>query len=77
MERNISDFLSKNAISQVAKLHGVSESEIREEMNRALFMAWENENEIAMDVRNRMFPREMPTPEVFIGTIAKTLCKDI
>lgn len=76
MELNMTDFLSRKAISQVAALHGVPESEVREEMDRALLMAWGTGDNRAMDVQDCAFPGGLPTLEVFIGAIAEALCKD-
>lgn len=76
MECNMNDFLSRKAISQVAELHGVPESEVREEMDRALLMAWGTGNNHAMDMQDCVFPGGMPSLEVFIGAIAEALCKD-
>ena len=76
MECNMNDFLSRKAISQVAELHGVPESEVREEMDRALLMAWGTGDNHAMDVQDCAFPGGLPTLEVFIGAIAEALCKD-
>lgn len=76
MECNMNDFLSRKAVSQVAELHGVPESEVREEMDRALLMAWGTGDNHAMDVQDCAFPGGLPTLEVFIGAIAEALCKD-
>lgn len=76
MELNMTDFLSRKAIFQVAELHGVPESEVREELDRALLMAWGNGDNHAMDAQDCVFPGGMPSLEVFIGTIAEALCKN-
>lgn len=68
--------ISQEAISEVARRNDVSEEEVREEMDRALLMAWGTGDNHAMDVQDCVFPDGMPALEVFIGAIAEALCKE-
>ena len=65
--------ISQEAISEVAKRHGVPEEEVREEMERALFMAWGTGDSEAVDLQDEVFPEGMPDEEEFISRLAEGL----
>ena len=62
-------------IKKVAKAHGVSEKEVREEMQKAIRAGRESSDPNAQAMWNRLFPDgKEPTPEEFILKVA-TLAK--
>lgn len=65
--------ISQEAISEVAKRHGVPEEEVREEMEKALFMAWGTGDNEAVDLQDEVFPEGMPDAEAFISSLAEGL----
>lgn len=65
--------ISQEAISEVAKRHGVPEEEVREEMEKALFMAWGTGDSEAGDLQDEVFPEGMPDAEEFISRLAEGL----
>ena len=65
--------ISQEAISEVAKRHGVPEEEVREEMEKALFMAWGTGDNEAVDLQDEVFPEGMPDAEEFISRLAEGL----
>lgn len=65
--------ISQEAISEVAKRHGVPEEEVREEMERALFMAWGTGDNEAVELQDEVFPEGMPDEEEFISRLAEGL----
>lgn len=65
--------ISQEAISEVAKRHGVPEEEVREEMEKALFMAWGTGDNEAVDLQDEVFPEGMPDEEEFISRLAEGL----
>lgn len=65
--------ISQEAISEVAKRHGVPEEEVREEMEKALFMAWGTGDSEAVDLQDEVFPEGMPDAEEFISRLAEGL----
>lgn len=77
MEMNTMNFVSSRAISRVAELHGVPESEVREEMERALSLVWGTGDNNTMDVQDELFPEGMPALETFLDAIAEALSKDL
>lgn len=73
MDMQTMELVSQIAISKVAERHGVSEAEIREEMEKALHLAWNNGDDSAMDVQDRMFPEGLPGLDAFISMIAEAV----
>lgn len=65
--------ISQEAISEVAKRHGVPEEEVREELEKALFMAWGTGDNEAVDLQDEVFPEGMPDAEEFISRLAEGL----
>lgn len=65
--------ISQEAISEVAKRHGVPEEEVREEMEKALFMAWGTGDNEAVELQDEVFPEGMPDEEEFISRLAEGL----
>lgn len=65
--------ISQEAISEVAKRHGVPEEEVREEMEKALFMAWGTGDNEEVDLQDEVFPEGMPDAEEFISRLAEGL----
>lgn len=65
--------ISQEAISEVAKRHGVPEEEVREEMEKALFMAWGTGDNEAVELQDEVFPEGMPDAEEFISRLAEGL----
>lgn len=63
--------ISREAISEVAKRHGVSEEEVRLEMERALLMTWGTEDGGAVQIQDEVFPEGLPEPERFISRLAE------
>lgn len=64
-----------NVIKKVAKAHGVSVKEVREEMQKAIRAGRESSDPNAQAMWNRLFPDgKEPTPEEFILKVA-TLAK--
>ncbi len=64
-----------NVIKRVAKAHGVSVKEVREEMQKAIRAGRESSDPNAQAMWNRLFPDgKEPTPEEFILKVA-TLAK--
>ena len=62
-------------IKKVAKAHGVSVKEVREEMQKAIRAGRESSDPNAQAMWNRLFPDgKEPTPEEFILKVA-TLAK--
>ncbi len=60
----------------IAQKYGITRQEVKDEMNKALIIAWENENKsIAVEGKQReLSPSgETPTPEDFIGYIANNI----
>lgn len=68
-----------NVIKRVAKAHGVSAKEVREEMLVAIRAGRENPDPKVQAMWNRLFPDgKEPTPEEFIlkvATLAKSRSK--
>lgn len=68
-----------NVIKRVAKAHGVSAKEVREEMLVAIRAGRENPDPKVQAMWNRLFPDgKEPTPEEFIlkvATLAKSQSK--
>lgn len=63
--------ISQEAISEVARRHGVSEAEVRKEMELALLMAWDTGNNEAVALQDEVFPEGMPDAEEFISRLAE------
>lgn len=63
--------ISQEAISEVARRHGVSEAEVRKEMELALLMAWGTGNNEAVALQDEVFPEGMPDAEEFISRLAE------
>lgn len=63
--------ISQEAISEVAKRHGVSEAEVRKEMELALLMAWGTGNNEAVVLQDEVFPEGMPDTEEFISRLSE------
>lgn len=63
--------ISQEAISEVAKRHGVPEEEVRKEMELALLMAWGTGNNEAVALQDEVFPVGMPDAEEFISRLAE------
>lgn len=60
-----------NVIKRVAKAHGVSVKEVREEMLVAIRAGRENPDQKIQEMWNRLFPDgKEPTPEEFIRILA-------
>ncbi len=60
-----------NVIKKVAKAHGVSAKEVREEMLKAIRAGRENPDPNVQAMWNRLFPNgKEPTPEEFIKVVA-------
>ena len=60
-----------NVIKKVAKAHGVSAKEVREEMLVAIRAGRENPDPNVQAMWNRLFPDgKEPTPEEFIRVVA-------
>lgn len=60
-----------NVIKRVAKAHGVSVKEVREEMLVAIRAGRENPDQKIQEMWNRLFPDgKEPTPEEFIRVLA-------
>ena len=62
--------ISQEAISEVAKRHGVPEEEVRKEMELALLMAWGTGNNEAVALQDEV-PEGMPDAEEFISRLAE------
>lgn len=60
-------------IKKVARQHGVSESHVRAEMQRALDEAWESDNPITKQRQRELFPDGKPSVEEFILTVARQI----
>ena len=59
-----------NVIKRVAKAHGVSAKEVREEMLKAIRAGRENPDPSVQAMWNRLFPNgKEPTPEEFIRVL--------
>lgn len=65
--------ISQEAISEVAKRHGVPEEEVRKEMELALLMAWGTGNNEAVVLQDEVFPEGMPDAEEFISRLAEAI----
>lgn len=65
--------ISQEAISEVAKRHGVPEEEVRAEMEKALFMAWGTGDNEVVELQDEVFPEGMPDEEEFISRLAEGL----
>lgn len=63
--------ISQEAISEVARRHGVSEAEVRKEMELALLMAWGTGNNEVVALQDEVFPEGMPDAEEFISRLAE------
>lgn len=63
--------ISQEAISEVAKRHGVPEEEVRKEMELALLMAWGTGNNEAVVLQDEVFPEGMSDAEEFISRLAE------
>ncbi len=63
--------ISQEAISEVAKRHGVPEEEVRKEVELALLMAWGTGNNEAVALQDEVFPEGMPDAEEFISRLAE------
>lgn len=64
---------SKELIKQVAKIHGCSIKEVREEMQLAIEEARNNDDPDKQAEFQRFFGNRTPTPEEFICKISKSL----
>ena len=64
---------SKELLKRVAKIHGCSVSEIREEMQYAIEEARNNDDPDKQAEFQRLFGNRTPSPEEFIYTISKKL----
>ena len=64
---------SKELLKRVAKIHGCSVSEIREEMQYAIEEARNNDGPDKQAEFQRLFGKRTPSPEEFIYTISKKL----
>ena len=73
MAMKLGTAISQEAISEVAKRHGVPEEEVREEMEKALFMAWGTGDNEAVELQDEVFPEGMPDEEEFISRLAEGL----
>lgn len=60
----------KSAISRTADHYGVSEAEVRQEMQIALDMAWESTDPEVKRMQAELFPEGKPTLEQFIVALA-------
>ena len=63
--------ISQEAISEVARLHGVPEEEVRKEMELALLTAWGAGDNEAVVLQDEVFPEGMPDAEEFISRLAE------
>jgi hypothetical protein len=59
-------FNIKSILKKIAKTEGVSPKKVREEMQKAIDMAWHSENEEEMRHQKRLFPSGKPTIEEFL-----------
>lgn len=59
------------AIAETARNHGVSEQQVREEMQKALDAAWNTTDEAALKRQRELFPDGKPSLEDFIRKISQ------
>ena len=60
-----------NVLKRVAKAHGVTEKEVRDEMQKAIRAGRESSDPNAKAMWNKLFPDgKEPTPEEFIRVLA-------
>ena len=64
---------SRKILKQVARLRGISVSEVREELEIAIEEARNNPDPDAQAEFHRLFGNKTPTPEEFICKISKNL----
>ena len=62
--------MKENLYQAVARIHGVTEEEVKAEMEKAIAAAYENPNEEALKVPRK---GEIPTVEEFLAYAVKTI----
>lgn len=60
---------AKRAIKEIAKQDGISEEEVRQEIQNAIDHAWETGNVL----QAVLFPDGKPDPETFLERVAKAV----
>ena len=60
---------AKRAIKEIAKQDGISEEEVRQEIQNAIDHAWETDNVL----QAVLFPDGKPDPETFLERVAKAV----
>lgn len=56
-------------LKQIAKDEGVPIENVREEIQKALDIAWESKNEQEIENQNKIFPKGKPNVEEFLKTV--------
>ncbi len=62
---------SEKAIKKTAMNHSTSEQNVRDEMQKAIDVAWDTKDELALKRQKELFPNGKPTVEEFISKISK------
>lgn len=60
-----------DTIKAVARQHGVSEAEVRKEMELAIAQAYDNPDPHAQALYRKLFGDRTPTPEEFIEKVTR------
>lgn len=64
------------AISRTAEHYGVSNAEVRAEMQKALDAAWETTDPVAKQKQAELFPNGKPTLEQFIVALSDAVKRE-